>query len=81
MPTNLTIENIPNELFERLKIAAQISRRSLNAEAIVCFEKALRKPKIPASERIARAVALRAELDSKKFNADDIDQFKREGRR
>jgi antitoxin FitA len=81
VPTNLTIENILNELFEWLKIAAQISRRSLNSEAIVCLEKALRKPKMPSSERIARAVALRVELDPKKFNADDIDQFKHEGRR
>jgi antitoxin FitA len=80
MPTNLNIENIPDELYEQLKVAAQICRRSLNSEAILCLEKALRKSKMPASERIARAVELRAELDPKKFNSDDIDQFKREGR-
>ncbi len=80
MPMNMTLKNIPDELYERLKITAQLNRRSLNSEAIMCFEATLKKPRMPASERIARARALRADLDPKKFKASDIDKFKREGR-
>jgi antitoxin FitA len=80
MPMNMTLKNIPDELYELLKANAQLNRRSLNSEAIMCLETTLKKPKIPASERIARAKALYADLNPKKFKAADIDRFKREGR-
>jgi antitoxin FitA len=80
MPMDMTLKNIPTELYERLKVTAQLNRRSLNSEAIMCFDAVLRQPKMPASERIERARALRADLDPKKFKASDIDKFKRQGR-
>jgi antitoxin FitA len=80
MPMNMTLKNIPDELYERLKLTAQLNRRSLNSEAIMCFDAVLKKPKMPASERIARAKALRVDLDPKKFKPLDIAKFKREGR-
>lgn len=80
MPMNMTLKNIPDELYERLKVTAQLNRRSLNSEVIMCLDTVLRKPKMPASERIARARALSIDLDPKKFKASDIDKFKRQGR-
>jgi antitoxin FitA len=80
MPMNMTLKNIPDELYERLKATAHLNRRSLNGEAIMCLDMVLRKPKMPASERIARAKALSVDLSRKKFKASDIDKFKREGR-
>ena len=80
MPTTLTLKNIPDELYGRLKIAAEMHRRSLNSEAIVCLEKVLTPTRIVASERLARARQLRAELSAGQFQAQDVDSLKRQGR-
>lgn len=81
MSISLTLKNIPEELYERLKASAQIHRRSLNSEAIVCLESVLIPGRIAVSERLARARALRAALPRAKFRAKDIDAYKREGRK
>lgn len=80
MPTTLTLKNIPDEVYERLKVAAKMHRRSLNSEAIVCLESVLTPTKIAPSERLARARQLRAELGKTKFRAREIDTLKRQGR-
>ena len=80
MSTTLTLKNIPNAVYERLKLAAQMHRRSLNSEAIVCLESVLLPSKMMPSERIARARELRAALPTSKFRARDIDAAKREDR-
>jgi plasmid stability protein len=79
MPTTLTLKNIPDELYERLK-SAETHRRSLNSEAIVRLESVLIPGRIAASERLARARASRAALPKEMFQAKDIDAYKREGR-
>lgn len=80
MPTTLTLESIPDELYERLRASAEVHRRSLSGEAIVCLETVLLPGKMPPSERLARARALRASLPQGKFQAKDIDALKRGGR-
>ena len=80
MPTTLTLKNIPDDVYERLKASAQLHRRSLNSEAIVCLETVLAPTKMAPAERLARAQQLRAPLASKKFHARDIDTLKRQGR-
>lgn len=80
MPTTLTLKNIPDEVYERLKAAAETHRRSLNSEAIVCLESVLVPGRVPPSERLARARALRSALPRMKLKARDIDAMKREGR-
>lgn len=79
MPTTMTLKNIPDDVYERLRVAAELHRRSLNSEAIVCLETVLAPTKIPPGERLARARQLRAEL-STKFRARDIDALKKQGR-
>ncbi|MCQ8103334.1 Arc family DNA-binding protein, partial [Methylomonas sp. SURF-2] len=37
----LTIKNIPDSLYEQLKSAAELHRRSINSEVLVCLEKVL----------------------------------------
>lgn len=81
VPTTLTLKNIPDQVYERLKAAAETHRRSLNSEAIVCLESVLLPGSIEPGERIARARALRAGLPKARFKACDIDDLKREGRR
>jgi plasmid stability protein len=89
MPMNLTLKNVPDEVYELLKSSAAAHRRSLNSEAIVCLEAILAPVRIAAGERLARARRIRASLsDSLRekpqakriFRAKDIEAFKREGR-
>ena len=80
MPTTLTLKNIPDTVYERLKVSAGVHRRSLNSEAIVCLESVLLPVHIAPAERLARARDLRAALAPKKFHALDIDTLKKQGR-
>lgn len=80
VPTTLTLKNIPDALYDRLKLAAEMHRRSLNSEAIVCLESVLLPTRMMPSERIARARELRAALSAGTFSARDIDAAKREER-
>lgn len=80
MPTTLTLKNIPDTVYERLKFSAETHHRSLNSEAIVCLESVLLPRRIMPDERLARARALRAALPEGKFHTRDIDAAKREGR-
>jgi plasmid stability protein len=80
MPTTLTLKNIPDMVYERLKASALANRRSLNSEAIVCLESVLARTQLAPSERLTRARELRAALKPGKFKAQDIDALKRAGR-
>ena len=80
MPTTLTLKNIPDALYKRLKDSAAQHRRSLNSEAIVCLESVLLPTRMPPGERLSRARELRAALPRGKFRARDIDANKRLGR-
>ena len=80
MPTTLTLKNIPDDVYARLKLSAETHRRSMNSEAIVCLEAMLLPVKVVPTERLARARALRGALPQGKFKARDIDALKREGR-
>ena len=65
MPTSLTLKNVPDAVYERLKASAELHRRSLNSEAIFCLETLLLPRKIDSEERIIRARQLR---DGQLFN-------------
>ena len=81
MPTTLTLKNIPDEVYGRLKLAAEAHRRSMNSEAIMYLEQALLPGKLAPAERLARARELRAALPKGKFLPRDIQAFKEAGRR
>ncbi|HOW48455.1 MAG TPA: Arc family DNA-binding protein [Rubrivivax sp.] len=81
MPTSLTLKNIPDAVYERLKAAAERHRRSLNSEAIVCLETVLLPNRVALSDRLLRARELRASLPPVQFTAQDIDAAKRAGRK
>jgi len=80
VPTTLTLKNIPDQVYERLKAAAAEHRRSLNNEAIVCIQSALMPPKVSPAEHLECARQIRAELEGLQFRAEDIDAAKRQGR-
>ncbi len=79
---NLTIKNVPEELYLRLKEKAVDHRRSLNQEAIAQLEAATTA--VPDRVRaFERAAEFRAELQANGvwFTAEEIDAFIKDGRR
>ena len=80
MPTTLTLKNIPDEVYDRLKHSAEMNRRSMNSEAIVCLEAVLLPNRVTPAERLGRARELRSAFPKGKFRARDIDAMKRAGR-
>ena len=81
MPTTtLTLKNIPDKVYERLKASAGAHRRSLNSEVLVCLEAQLLPARLPVSDRLARARTLRKTLAPRAFTTRDTDAFKRAGR-
>ena len=80
MPTTLTLKNIPDDVYERLKLSAQTHRRSMNSEVIVCLQAVLLPAKLTVMERLARARELRNALPHGQFEAAEIDALKWQGR-
>jgi antitoxin FitA len=79
MPTTLTLKNIPDEIYMRLKELAATHRRSLNSEAINCLQSVLMHSRISPAERLERARELRRGLRKTAFRIADFDKLKRDG--
>ena len=60
--TTITLKNIRDEPYERLKVSAAKHRRSLNSEIIVRLEQALLSARIDPHAFLARAEARRKRL-------------------
>ena len=80
MSVTLTLKNIPEDVYRRLKLSAERHRRSLNSEAIACLVAVLTPNRMPPSERLARARSLRGQLAKTNFKPWEIDKTKRQGR-
>ena len=61
MPT-ITLKNIPDQLYERLRESAADHRRSLNSEILVRLEQALLSARIDPDAFLAKADARRRRL-------------------
>ncbi len=80
MSTAITLKNIPDEVYRRLKAVAETHRRSINSEAIACLERVLLPVRVSAEERLARARKLRPAAKGKLFKARDIANAIAQGR-
>ena len=80
MPVTITLKNVPDAVYEQLKVAAEVHHRSLNSEVIACLETILLPIKKAPLERLARARILRSRLSVKDVHVADIDDFKNQGR-
>lgn len=69
----LTIKNIPDSLYQQLKNAAELHRRSINSEVIVCLEKTLAATQITPADRLSRIEQLRAGIKPNNITAEDIE--------
>lgn len=80
MPTAITLKGIPDDLYERLKLAAKAHHRSLNSEVIACLERQLAPHALSMDERLARARKLRAAVASAELDSKEIAEAIRQGR-
>jgi plasmid stability protein len=76
----LTIKNLPQELYEKLKLSAAAHHRSINSELISCLEAMLMPRRVTPNERIIRARALRQGIGSEAVSAADISDAIAQGR-
>ena len=80
MGMSITLKNIPDDIYDSLRIAAEAHRRSLNSEVIACLERVLMPTRIPREEHLVTARKIRDELAGKKFNVADIEKAIDQGR-
>ena len=76
----LTLKNIPDNLYNQLKEAARLHRRSINSEIIYCVERTISPHEIIVAEHLAMAKQLRAKTANYLLTDEDINKAKSEGR-
>ena len=79
--STITIKNIPEDLYERLKLRAKVNHRSVNSEVIAIVERAVgvRNP-LEVEDILERARETRELSARYRATAEEIDRWKREGR-
>lgn len=77
----ITVKNIPEELYEKIKLQAKANRRSVNSEIISIFEHAVQKrTPIDVQEILERARKVRELTAHYTITNEEIDRWKKEGR-
>ncbi len=79
MPT-LTLKNIPDNLYDQIKEAANAHHRSLNREILYCVEKTLNTHKINVSDHLEIAHSLRLKTQDHELTEEILYDVKNEGR-
>ncbi|MEX1160761.1 MAG: Arc family DNA-binding protein [Balneolaceae bacterium] len=59
MPTNITIRNIPDEVYAKIKKKADLHHRSINSEVIVYLKKLVQSNRRDPDQIITRAKKLK----------------------
>jgi plasmid stability protein len=78
MPS-FTVKNIPDELYDRLRDAAELHRRSINNEIIACLERSFGAAATPG-ETLSAARQLRESLGGPLITLDELQLAKSTGR-
>lgn len=78
--TNLTLKNIPEDLYLQLKESARLHHRSINGEILYCLERTLSHRPIDVAEHLAEARLIRNKTAHYKLTDEEIDTAKRDGR-
>jgi len=76
----VTVKNIPDKIYERLKSVAEINRRSINSEIIICIENAVASRRINIDEAFENARQLRQLTAGHLISDEEFNQAKAEGR-
>ena len=76
----VTVKNIPDDIYRRLKTVAGMNRRSINSEIIRCIEKAVISRRIEVSEVLDEARRMRAWTAGHPLDEDEFNRAKTEDR-
>jgi plasmid stability protein len=77
---NITVKNIPDDLYENLKAYAAMNHRSLNNEIIVCIEKVIKSRRIDKESFLDRVQNFRSENRLPYLTDKTLQKIKTEGR-
>ena len=77
----ITVKNIPDTLYSQLKKSAEMHRRSINSELIVCLEKVLIPQKVSKDRLLASARSLRSRFSDFKASEEDLNNAKNDARK
>ena len=73
---NITVKNIPDDLYKKLSRSAKLNRRSINQEIIVCIENSV-EDKIQTPEQvIKKARRLRNKTADHPISSDELNSIK-----
>lgn len=77
----LTIKNIPDMLYEKLRSSAMKNHRSINSEVIACIETTLSSQVVDAEEFLVGVRELRKKIKAPALTDAFLEQAKNQGRR
>ena len=77
----LTIKNIPEELYQRLKIQAKNNHRSINKEVITIIERSFTIPPIDIQATLERTRKIRELTAHYVITDEEMTKWKRGGRK
>jgi antitoxin FitA len=75
MPT-ITVKNIPSDLYEKLKHAAEVNRRSINSEILICIEQVVSSRPFNPDQTLAGARLLRMKTAAHSIGDSEFNQAK-----
>ncbi len=73
---NITVKNIPEDLYEKLTDCAKINRRSINQEIIVCIEKIVQYATITPEQVLEKARRLRKKNAAHQLKNDQLNRLR-----
>ncbi len=76
----VTIKNIPEEVYERIKTQAKVNHRSINGEILSILEQAISLPPIDVQATLERARKVRELTSHYTVTASEIEKMINEGR-
>lgn len=68
----ITVKNIPDELYERLKATAKANHRSINSEIIACIDRSVKAQPIDVEVFLAEARQLREMTAEYEITGDEL---------
>jgi hypothetical protein len=78
--TTFTVKNIPPSLYEKLKKSAELNRRSINREIIVCIEKSVQSQALDTNSVLAKARKFRSLTKAVPITDDELIRAIEDGR-
>lgn len=76
----ITVKNIPEQIYERIKAQAKANHRSVNGEILSILEQAVSLPPIDVQATLERARKVRELTAKYTVTADEIEKMINEGR-